>query len=100
MHENGAIVSTDFQKPTVEQFRFMFNSNITLVGIDSICVMLYDPDEKLNPKIARVCYANYTPCPYDKRIIDYCTWRIEFGKRLLDPKITLIAEIHLKSENK
>ena len=99
MYENGAIVSYDnFIKPTYKQFRFLFNKNVTLGGINSICVLTYDPDAELNPQLPRVCYANYTPSQYDHRIIDWCTWHIEFGKRLLDPQITLVVEIHLQSE--
>ena len=93
MYHNGSIQKLDFKNPQFKDLRFFFNKNICFA--DSLRVELIDPDDKLNPKIPKVCFANYTPSSYDERIVDWCYWNIEKGFE----GDTIVIRVYLKSQS-
>ena len=94
MYCNGSTQKLDFKNPQFKDLRFFFNKNVCFVY--SLRVELIDPDDKLNPKIPKVCFANYTPSEYDERIVDMCLWSIE-----QEPEgITIVVKVYLQKDNK
>lgn len=96
MRFNGSLQPMTYKNPTFRDFRFFFNKEVTMSGIDSLRVEVLDPDDPLNPKIPKVCFANYTPSDVDDRIVDNVFWSIEEGDRF--EGTTLVARVYLRSE--
>lgn len=94
MRFNGSIQPMDYKNPTFRDFRFFFNKEVTLSGINSIRVEVMDPDERLNPGMPKIAYANYTSTDVDDRIVGSVFWAIEQDRF---KGTTLVARVRLES---
>ena len=93
MKFNGSIQPMNYKNPTFKDFRFFFNKEVVLSGINSIRVEVIDPDETLNPGMPRVAYANYTSTDVDDRIVGNVYWSIEQDRL---KGTVLVAKVYLR----